>query len=414
MMSFDSRWSIHTGLSILHEGNTNLDEYEKEIIVDGYKSIETIDGHYYTTNPVGATILSLPFIALADAVFNFSIDKFPSLSLMIQAKLATYKVVVKEPRLIDIYPGVEMIIASFYCALAAAFMFLVCRLFLPKKHALIVVFIFAFCTSCWSTTSRALWQHGPSILMLLIAMYVLLKYEFHKSKNLHFIAIPLALAFIVRPTNAIPIFFISVYIFLYYRDYFIKYLLVSLPFAVMYFFYNYSIYTQLFSNYSQPDRVFHMKNFFEALGGNIYSPSRGLFIYSPIFLLSIFSFIRNKSSRYRPILMLFLLIIVSHWLLISSFPHWYGGRSYGPRLFADMIPFFMFPIVIWVKQFIDYPFAHQLRAMVLILPLLSFSFYVHYKGAYIKAVHDWNIAPTKIHDDTDRLWDWEDMQIFRN
>ena len=212
MMSFDSRWSIHTGLSILHEGNTNLDEYEKEIIADENRAMETIDGHYYTTNPIGATVLSLPFIATAEVVFNFAMDKYPSLSQMIKAKLATYNVDVKEPRIIDIYPGVEMIIASFYCALAAVIMFMVSRLFLQKKYAIIIVFLFAFCTSSWSIASRALWQHGPSILMSMIAIYILLKHEFHEGKRLHFIAIPLALAFIIRPTNAIPIFYISIYI----------------------------------------------------------------------------------------------------------------------------------------------------------------------------------------------------------
>lgn len=144
MMSFDSRWSIHTGLSILNEGNTNLDEYEKEIIADENRAMETINGHYYTTNPVGATVLSLPLIALADMVFNFAIDQFPSLTTMIKTKLASYNVDVDKPRLVDIYPGVEMIIASFYCALAAVMMFFVSRLFLEKKHAFIIVLYLHF------------------------------------------------------------------------------------------------------------------------------------------------------------------------------------------------------------------------------------------------------------------------------
>lgn len=100
--------------------------------------------------------------------------------------------------------------------------------------------------------------------------------------------------------------------------------------------------------------------------------------------------------------------------MISSFPHWYGGRSYGPRLFADMIPYFMFPIILFIKSIVNISLSNKLKVMTLVLPLVIFSFYVHFKGAYVKAVHDWNIYPTKIVDDTDRLWDWSDMQIFRN
>lgn len=46
--------------------------------------------------------------------------------------------------------------------------------FLNTRYSLLTVFIFAFCTSAWSTGSRALWQHGPSMLMLSAALYLIL------------------------------------------------------------------------------------------------------------------------------------------------------------------------------------------------------------------------------------------------
>ena len=45
-LSFDSKWTIHTALSIIREGNTDLDEYGELIARhDEYGAIERFGGH---------------------------------------------------------------------------------------------------------------------------------------------------------------------------------------------------------------------------------------------------------------------------------------------------------------------------------------------------------------------------------
>ena len=306
-------------------------------------------------------------------------------------------------------------IASIFCALTSVVIFLTARLRLPTSYAFIIVFIFAFCTSSWSTSSRALWQHGPSMLMLSYAVYFLLREKKNKS-SLYHIAIPLALALIIRPTNAIPIFFISLYIFINHRHEFLKYLLVATPFAIIYFAYNLSIYGDIFPSYTQLNSVFYSNNFMEALAGNIFSPSRGLFIYSPILMLSILGFIRffpSKNNLFSSLEFLLLIIIFCHWIIISSFPHWWAGHSYGPRFFADMIPLFMYPIILVFEEINSLKAKKRAVILMAIAPLVIFSFYVNYKGAYIHAVYEWNSIPNNIDSDPSRLWDWTDSQIFR-
>jgi len=223
----------------------------------------------------------------------------------------------------------------------------------------------------------------------------------------------LALSFVIRPTNAIPIFFISVYLFINYRNQFLKYILLATPIAILYVVYNLYVYDNILPNYSQPDRVFHLQYLFEALAGNFISPARGLFIFSPIFILAIYGFFLIKKDKHKPLFLIMLASIFCHWILISSFPHWYGGHSYGPRLFSDMIPFFMCFIILAIQHILSHKTVIKTITMTALLPLMLFSFFVHYKGAYYFAVHQWNVIPTNIDNDTDRLWDWHDMQMFR-
>jgi hypothetical protein len=76
----------------------------------------------------------------------------------------------------------------------------------------------------------------------------------------------------------------------------------------------------------------------EALFGNLISPNRGILIYVPITIFSIiggyFSF-RHK-DKFPPYYRYLAILILLHWLLISTYPHWWGGYSFGPRFFSDM------------------------------------------------------------------------------
>lgn len=406
--SYDSHWSIHTGLSILHQGNTDIDEYLSSEKDRTHFALEQVNGHYYSLFPVGTSVLSLPFIAIADVAFDPIIERLPALERFFVQQLADHDIYVDQLKMIDVYPAVELVIASFYTALAGVFIFLIARLQLNIPWALFVVFIFAFCTSSWSTSSRGLWQHGPSVMFLSLALYLLLR-EKIKPGFIHYMAIPLALAFIIRPTNAIPVFFFSLYVLLYYRPYFIKFMAIALPFALVYFAYNFSVYQQFFPTYSQVERVLHGQSFFTALAGHLISPARGLFIYSPILLLAFYGLLGQKSVLSRIILSLMLL----HWLLIASFPHWWGGHCYGSRLMTDMLPYFIYFIVLALHKISLKPSAHQHVFLLVIFPFVLFSFYVHYQGAFNHAVFDWNSIPNDIDQNPQRLWDWQDIAIFR-
>ena len=93
-------------------------------------------------------------------------------------------------------------------------------------------------------------------------------------------------------------------------------------------------------DYYQPNRVSVSGTFGEAMLGNLVSPARGLFVYSPVLLLALSGLVLALRQREERLLSAcFAIIVVMHWLVVSRFPHWWGGHSYGPRFMTDIVPF---------------------------------------------------------------------------
>ena len=272
----DSYWSTYTAMSIIREGNTDLDEYSDAVHGKDNYGVLTLNNHIYSGFPIGASIIALPPLFLANALDNDYHTYFTD----------NFSVVV----------ATEEAIAAFIVAMTAVVIFLIGELFLKKRYALVLVFIFSFCTSAWSTASRSLWQHGPSMLCLAIALYLLLLAR-NKPKLVQFAALPLAFSYVVRPTNSISILFLALYVLIEYRKYFLRFVFWSLPVAVPFIIFNYSLYGAPLSSYYSISRLFTNPNFFEALAGNLVSPARGILFFSPVLLFSIAGLVIKAGAK---------------------------------------------------------------------------------------------------------------------
>lgn len=418
----DSIWAAHTSVSIIKEGNTNLDEYSGELARSQYGVLDNINGHYYTIFPIGTSILSVPVIFPIIYFFENKIDLiieshfisvfFPSIKAHYEAH---YEIINAEKLgILAFNPDLQKFVASFLVTVTALFIYLISNFFLDSWSSLAVTFIFAFCTSSWSTASRALWQHGPSMLMLSICLYLLLVAK-NKPWIIQFVGIPIAFSYVVRPTNSLSIIAISVFIFIKYRQYFLPFVVWGLTIGIPFLMYNLSIYRQILSPYYQPSRLASSPYFLEALLGNLISPSRGLFIFTPIFLFSLGGVIwLFKVKRISALDYCLLAILILHWLSISSFPHWWAGYSFGPRFFSDMIPYFIY-FLVRMMQGIETINWNRTK-LVIVSIFVSFtmvSLFIHYRGATHYQVHDWNAIPVSVDQFPERLWDWQDIQFMR-
>lgn len=290
--------------------------------------------------------------------------------------------------------------------------YFISREFLNQYYSLLISITFAFGTTLWSVASRALWMHGPSILFLELGLLGIL-YSKKYPEWIPLVGIPLAVAYIIRPTNSISLIIISLYIAYTYREYFIPYCMVLIGTLIPFFILNIDIYGNLLPPYYMAERLNNLSwVFFEALAGNLISPARGLLIYSPILLLCIWGItIKLRNRSFSPLDLSLAAIILLHWLTISLFPHWWAGHSFGPRFFSDMLPYlmyFLFPIFSSIQN-------KKLHCFytVIIIVLIALSIYINLKGALYPSTWDWNTNPLNVDEYPSRLWDWTDIQFLR-
>jgi hypothetical protein len=395
----DSVWTIHTAMSVLIDGNTNLDNF-RQVIPPGDYRVETIDGHVYSRFPVGPALLALPVV--------FLISRYPS--GLWPADLYDY---LRHNPPGFIVMSIEKLIASLIVALTAVLIYALARRYLDRKYSLLVTAVFAYGTSAWSTASMALWSHGPSILFLTLGLLVILEAR-NTPRLIQFAGLPLALAFLMRPTNIIPVLLWTVYVFVRYRKWFWRYIVWALPIIIFFFSYNLVIYHNWLSPYYRPEQLGSPPNLLVALTGTLFSPSRGLFIFSPVFLFSLYGIVVKRKTVGLELLDYVLLsILLLHWILISINWSWWGGWSFGPRLFADMIPYLIYLMIPAVAQATQLVGSRKFAYLFILSAMILMSWSIHFRGATSLEVYEWNVQPTDIDKDQQRLWDWRDIQFLR-
>ena len=397
----DSMWTLPVSMSILKQGNTDLDEYQSLIdqTEEGSYLIQKINGHLYANYPASIALLVAPFVFAAEQIARlaYSVD----LAAYMQNAI---------PQLL------EMAIASLFAATTVLLLFRMAREFLDMWPALALAFIFAFGTAAWSVASRALWRNGISMFILTVALYLIVLAR-NKPRLIQFVSLPLAFSFTVRGTNGLSIAFLTLYVLLQYRSYFWRYLLWALPVVVPFALYNQAIYQAPASPYYsiyQPFTAAHA-NLIEGALGNLISPSRGLLIFSPVLILAAAGVVvKLKQHTIDRLDGILIAIIVLHWLVISDFDLWWGGWAYGPRFFADVLPYFFYLMIPAMAALVKLTGARKWIVAGVVTVLAGFSCFVHYRGANAREViNEWHTWPIDLGNSSARLWDWSDPQFLR-
>jgi len=151
-------------------------------------------------------------------------------------------------------------------------------------------------------------------------------------------------------------------------------------------------------------------HFATAAYGNLFSPARGLFVYSPFLLLPLMV-VRHtwRVVLQEKGLLVLLAWPVLHWISISKFPHWWGGWSYGPRLMSDVLPAFYVLIVFLFTVRLARP---RLIGVTLTV-LCGLAFFINtVQGLYNPYTARWNSTPN-VCATSHRLFDWSDPQFLQ-
>lgn len=393
--SSDSRVSLHTAMSLAYGEGGDLTNYMPVMPSYGAYVIEYPDGRPRNLYPIGPSLLAIPGVIVASWIQ-------PDFAQRLREEGGT--------------DGLEKTLASIIGAAAAVtFFWLIYERFQSMWIAGSSTFIFAFCTSMWSTATRALFGHGLLVLMLVIAM-LLLQRSRRQPGLVQYVGLPLAFAFLSRPTAAVPIVVISVYILVFYRPWFIRYLCWAALIAIPWIAYNISIYGGLFPTYylhglgKGQDSV----SMWESLAANLVSPSRGLLVFSPVLIMSISGFLlAMREHEQRPLHVAYGLIVVLMLLTIANAPVWWAGGSFGPRFTTDLVPFLAFFTSFNFAQFSKFRYRVRRAATGATIVLAVASLLIHSQGAIRRETWIWNAVPNNIDENPSRVWDWRDPQFAR-
>jgi hypothetical protein len=294
-----------------------------------------------------------------------------------------------------------------------------------RRWALGVALAFAFTTPVWSTASRSMWQHGPSMLCLAVGILCALRAQAGQ-RGWMGMGAALAASYAMRPTDSVVIIVIFVWMAVAQRRHLLAAVIGGIPPLAIFLTVNLVAYRQPLSPYYTGGQGFDVsRTMGVALAGNLISPSRGLLIFCPIVVLAgVGVYLRWRNGELTAFWKALAIIPVLHWIVISAFKHWWGGDSFGPRFFTDMMPIFValaLPAVEVVAGRLApatpgrpaAPYRFRRALVVFTVVALVWGFVVNAQGAVLRSAFCWNSVPIAVDTHPSRLWQWNDAQFDR-
>jgi len=428
----DSKYALLVSQSLLDHGSIYLDHYNlPKIESHGYQpyQLEIVDNHTFYYFPIGSSILSVPFVAVANffGVYPTNSEK----SFGTKAILKFFGVPPVENDSDHSIEGetiIQRVLAALLMSGLSIIFYFLSRLFLSMKWSLLVVFSIILGTSVLSTASRALWSHTWNILLLGITVYLIVNsLENKKIIRPCVLATLLSWMYFVRPTSVVSIFAITILVIIYFRESLVIFFMTAIVWITIFIFYSLHFYDTWLPNYYSASRL-GSNTFWEALAGNTISPSRGFLVYTPFAMWIALSLaIYLPFLKHKPLIVVSIFAILSHTVMISTFPHWWGGHSYGPRLMIDIIPWLTILQILSIQAMLLHHRNTKMKPGILPKMKNFFHFKIHcsigilmiilgvilnMRGAFSRETHIWNWHPVNIDTHPERLWNWEYPQFM--
>jgi hypothetical protein len=357
--------------------------------------------HVVSLHPIGTALVALPIEFSLIVVYD---PLYPAWRESIAALSTTCL-------------GMGKITASVIVALAVVALWGLLRLLDLGRWAMPAALAAAFTTNFWSVAAQALWPHGPAALVLiwLIALLVLRPVT---AGRLFRAGVAAALLVLIRPVDLILTLTALLWVIKHEPRKLAWFLLAPVVLGTVLLSYNF----YFFGNWAggQADlEAMHVEthgvsgawtgNLVEGALGTLFSPSRGLFVYTPWILVALAT-LPAYTSRLQPfsIVRWMLVALIPYLLVFSKYSVWWAGHTFGPRYWIDVIPLF----AILLGFGLQWSAARCRPVLALFVLTLVWALGVQLIGAYLYP-SGWNISPTNIDLDHGRLWDWSDTELSR-
>jgi hypothetical protein len=424
----DSRQSLPTLVSLQRQGNFDLNEYYPDGQVppqDRYLFVCTTDEEsFWMTKRAGdcagrlySLYPSLTFVA--EAPFFFAVDQLKAILLLMEVKASFLGKVAEGDYLTD-RAFYEVLLASMITASATVFLYLAAAnlttaglarsALAVDKTALWVALIFALGTSAWSTASRALWTHSVGLLLTAVTLFLALQFGAGRWSGALTMALCVFTVFNRPAMIAVPA---ALAIWLLAKQISWTDRLISVTAGLLAVGFLLLGHQQIFQDplppYYRIGSTLSTKTMLMAGASHLFSASRGLFIFSPILLAAVIGVSLAIKKRWQiHFVYAAASACVGHWFLLSLYPEWWAGHSYGPRYMTDILPLLCLLLVPVLEQ-------TRIKSVSGVLMVVSFAWsaLVHGQAAYRTAPHGWNLTPVNVDFRPDRVWNFRDPQWAR-
>ncbi len=387
----DPKGTLITTQSIINYGTIKLDLNEESRKEYPWQ-VKMKNNHYYYYFPLGAAVSGIPIVYIAINVFNMNMYNSEHDKI------------------------VQKVIASIIVSLLFLLLYYIALNYLSQIVSLSIAIVFLLGTSFSSTLANALWSQGFATIYSLISLYCLINIVKHNKDYLWTcLSIALFMAYLARPTMSLLI--ISVLLFMFFSNkkiLSVKVFFLVLTFLVFLVIFSLYEYGQFLPDYYLPQRL-GSDTFWIALYGNLLSPARGIFVYSPFLLVFIlYAKLLVKILIEQKQLIIFAFWIVIHYYVISNFSHWWGGGSYGSRLSIDVLPPIYVLLIVLIANFKKINFIQHKLTVIFLAFTVILSIYINaIQGLFNDYTSEWNINPS-IDQNPKYLFDWRYPQFLHN
>ena len=365
----------------------------------GYAFVPGKDGRLTSLFPIGPAIVSAPLYLAFDAQLHAQHLPLDITSIDFERVRLHY----------------EKLAANVLAALAAVLLFLCARRLSGLGPALAVTLFFAAGTEMWTVGSQALWQHGPVNLVLLGMIAALLAaIAAHPSRRTLWwlLLAGLCAGFlpVVRPTALVFLVAGGAFAALEFRRGALAFAGGALVGLLPGILWNEFAFGALTGGYVQNEHnyVFGPAQFAGAVAGELVSPAKGLFVFTPLFVFSLVGLWRVMHLRTPQARLLLLLSAAAAALVLNYgfYVQWWGGTCFGERFLTDVAAVGALLVL--------YAIPSAWPARIAFDLLLAASIAIQFVGANGEEFGKWSALPVSVDVQPGRLWSLADSPIQRD
>lgn len=389
MAAGDSLPSALIPFSIVLDGSVSLDRFAPALQKVPYAGgvIRKSGSHWYSMYPVAGPLLTTPlYLPLAMVP---AIRRMPAATLISVSRIA------------------EKFTAVIWAAATALLLLALLRRLVTEVSALFLTLIFALGTGNWATASQAMWQHTFGLLAVVACLYSVERWR--EGARWYWLAGAFAgCALAIRPTNAalLPALALALWLSRARPQAYIRVFGLPLLAAAITAAANFVLFHNVGGRYStQLDAQYPMR-----IAGLLFSPGRGLLIYTPIALFALAAFsgrVRLLREKHLPVFVVSAVSVLLDIAFTATWPVWWGGYSWGPRLLTETLPCLIVLIAI------GWPALQRRAWRQAFAAAAVYGCFIQMLGVYCYPKGHWDNVPASVDAAPARLWDWKDNPISR-